>query len=272
MNRLKSFGVLCALLASTVSYAQRAENLNLGTPAQAPYNCYGLLTEGCPNAEKLGLKVGLQFYTLNKYTFFEGIDIAKALGLKYIEATIGARICSDSKQGIHAGLSQEWKDKIKQKLSQSGVKCQSIYYWMDGKGNGFEDVVKFCKEMGWTIVADPKRAVNGGQPIDFYEKILDKYDVKMVLTNHPKAAAYWNPDFTVEDTQGRGKNIGASVDFGHYMRGGRSDCPAGFPPDSPLLPRSAPDAGSACRSSAYSDTSSCGSLSGTSCAASRTSR
>ena len=117
-------------------------------------------------------------------------------------------------------MPKEWMDRIKQKLAASGVKCESIYYWMDGSGKGFEDVVKFCKEMGWMIVTDPRRANNGGKPVSFYEDILNKYGVKMVFTNHPKAASYWNPDFTVEDTKEYGPCIGASEDIGHYMRGG----------------------------------------------------
>ena len=156
-------GVFACLLGfSGKTYAQAAENLNLNKVVQPPYNCYGRLADGCPNAEKLGLKVGVQFYTLHKYTFFEGIDLTRALGLHYIEATIGARISNESDQAIYAGMPREWMERIKRKLAESGVKCQSIYYWMDGSGNGFEEVVKFCKEMGWMIVTDPRRADKGG--------------------------------------------------------------------------------------------------------------
>ena len=212
-------GVFACLLGfSGKTYAQAAENLNLNKVVQPPYNCYGRLADGCPNAEKLGLKVGVQFYTLHKYTFFEGIDLTRALGLHYIEATIGARISNESDQAIYAGMPREWMERIKRKLAESGVKCQSIYYWMDGSGNGFEEVVKFCKEMGWMIVTDPRRADKGGKPVSFYEEILKKYGVRMVFTNHPKA------DFTVEDTESYSELIGASVDFGHYMRGGFDAC------------------------------------------------
>lgn len=200
--------------------AQAAENLNQNSIVQPPYNCYGRLADGCPNAEKLGWKVGVQFYSFHKYTFFEGIALTRALGLHYIEATIGARITNDSDQKIYAGMSKEWMDRIKRKLAENGVECKSIYYWMNGSGEGFEDVVKFAKEMGWMIVTDPKRADKGGKPVSFYEDILNKYGVKMVFTNHPKGAAYWNPDFTIADTKDYGENIGASIDIGHYMRGG----------------------------------------------------
>ena len=223
MKYLKTMAVGLMMMALGVAArGQSAENLNLNRVVQPPYNCYGRLADGCPNAEKLGWRVGIQTYTFNKYTFYEAIDLTRALGLHYIEASSGTRLAPDSDQRINARMSQESKEQLKRKLAESGVQCTSIYYGMNGTGEGFEDLVKFAKEMGWMIVTDPKRAVDGGQPVSFYEEILDKYGVKMVFTNHPKSggAAYWNPDFTVEDTKGYGPNIGASVDIGHYMRGG----------------------------------------------------
>lgn len=219
--RAMAIGLMMAAM-SIAANAQSAENLNLNRVVQPPYNCYGRLADGCPNAEKLGWRVGVQTYTFNKYTFFEAIDLTRALGLHYIEASSGTRLKPDSDQRINARMSEESKEELKRKLAESGVECTSIYYGMNGTGEGFEDLVKFAKEMGWMIVTDPKRAVDGGQPVSFYEQILDKYGVKMVFTNHPKSggAAYWNPDYTVEDTKGYGPNIGASIDIGHYMRGG----------------------------------------------------
>ena len=60
---------------------------------------------------------------------------------------------------------------------------------------------------GRTIVTDPKREAQGGVPISYYDEILKRYGVKMVLTNHPKAAPYWNPDFTIEDVTKAGPVI-----------------------------------------------------------------
>ena len=156
MKNLKTIAIGLLILASCASaIAQSAENLNLNRIVQPPYNSYGRLADGCSNAELLGWKVGVQFYTFNKYTFFEGIDLTRALGLHYIEANMGARITADSDQRISANMPQEWKDKIRRKLVESGVECLSFYCGMNGSGEGFEDIVKFAKEMGWMIVTDP---------------------------------------------------------------------------------------------------------------------
>ena len=87
ISRIAFFPALLILLIGLLlsigikSHAQTAENLNLNKIVQPPYNCYGRLADGCPNAEKLGWKVGIQFYSFHKYTFFEGIDLTRALGL-----------------------------------------------------------------------------------------------------------------------------------------------------------------------------------------------
>ncbi len=183
------------------------------------YTCYGKLTNGVPNAEKMGWKVGIQAYTFNRFSFFEAIDMTAALGLNYIEGVAGMRLTPESDVKFGHGLSQDWKDKLKQKLNDANIEHVSYYQWMDGSGNGFEDIVKFAKELNLTIVTDPKRAPEG-KPIDFYEQILKKHGVTMVFTNHPKPIAYWNPEFSLEDTKGRSQYLGASVDVGHFMRGG----------------------------------------------------
>ena len=156
MKSFKSVAIGLMMVAlGLTARAQSAENLNLNRVVQPPYNSYGRLADGCPNAERLCFKVGIQGYTFNKYTFFEAIDLTRALGLHYIEASAGTRLSPDGNQRINASMSQEMKDQLKRKLAESGVVCTSIYYGMNGSGDGFEDIVKFAKEMGWTIVTDP---------------------------------------------------------------------------------------------------------------------
>ncbi len=120
MKCFKSVAIGLMMVALGVSArAQSAENLNLNRVVQPPYNSYGRLADGCPNAERLGFKVGIQGYTFNKYTFFEAIDLTRALGLHYIEASAGTRLSPDGNQRINAGMSQEMKDQLKRKLAKT---------------------------------------------------------------------------------------------------------------------------------------------------------
>lgn len=188
------------------------------------YTCYGRLSAGVPNAERLGWKVGIQTYSFNKFTFFEAVDMTAALGLKYIEATSWMRLAPGRNDRICADMSDEAKELLRRKLSERRVECVSYYQRIDGKKNPeeAERVIRFCKEMGWMLVTDPHRVPEGDGSMDFYEDLCKKYGVKLVLTNHPKAhkSPYWNPDDVLEDCAGRSSWIGASVDFGHFMRDG----------------------------------------------------
>ena len=46
-------------------------------------------------ADALGWKLGVQTYSFNRFSFFEAIDKAASIGLKYAEAYPGQRISSD---------------------------------------------------------------------------------------------------------------------------------------------------------------------------------
>jgi hypothetical protein len=43
-------------------------------------------------AEKLGWQLGVQTYSFNRFTFFEAIDKAASVGLKYAETIRGKRL------------------------------------------------------------------------------------------------------------------------------------------------------------------------------------
>ena len=47
-------------------------------------------------SEKIGLKLSLQCWTFNKLTFFETVDKAKTLGIKYLEVYPGQKLKPDS--------------------------------------------------------------------------------------------------------------------------------------------------------------------------------
>ncbi len=228
MNISKQIILKTAVALIAVLFAFNVNVFSQGTSQDylsQGYTCYGKLANGVPNAEKLGWKVGIQSYTFHKFTFFEAIDLTAALGLNYIEGVDGMRLSPESDVKFGRGMSKEWKDKLKKKLEDAGIEHVSYFQWLSGNKEGFEEVVKFAKEMGLMIVTDPKRVPAGGVGPDFYDEILTKYGVTMVFTNHRRPISYWNPEFALEDTKGHSKHLGASVDIGHYMRDGFEPLP-----------------------------------------------
>src|SRR5262245_66554303 len=71
-------------------------------------------------SEKLGLKLSLQCWTFNRLTFFETVDKAVGLGVKYIEIYPGQTLKPGSKEKMHRTMSDEVIAEVKKKLDDAG--------------------------------------------------------------------------------------------------------------------------------------------------------
>ena len=204
------------------------EELKVADPVFPAYNSYGKLCYGTLAAESLGWKVGLQAYDLKRVmTFTEAIDVSAALGLKSIEG-VGMRLAPDTQESFGPDMSAEWKQRIRQKLADCGISLSSYYRRISARDA--EKTIRFCQEMGMMLVTDPMRIENKGTKesptpgsMDYYEALCKKYQVHMVLTNHPKIdnSPYSDPDIVLADLEGRDPLLGASIDIGHFMRDSR---------------------------------------------------
>ena len=163
------------------------------------------VTNGAPNAEKLGWRLGCGSWTFHVYTLFEAIDKTAALGLKYFET------------GPHPKLSREQpnvafdedapasvRQAVKQKLADSGLKLVSygmISYTKDLTRKTFD----FAKDMGAEMILSEPRA----EQFDMLDKLCEEYDLKLAIHDHPKPTRYWNPDFVLRVCRDRSHRIGA---------------------------------------------------------------
>src|SRR2546427_4854446 len=71
-------------------------------------------------SEKLGIKLSLQCYTYRALTFFETVDKAAGMGLKYLEIYPGQKLKPDSSQTMNRKMSDEVCDEVKKKLADAG--------------------------------------------------------------------------------------------------------------------------------------------------------
>lgn len=167
--------------------------------------------KGCPNAEKLGWRLGCQAYSFNRFTFFEAVDKTASAGLHYIEAYPGQKISDKIDAQMGPEMSADVRKAVLTKLSDSGVKLVNF-----GVGAYDRRHFEFAKEMGIeTLVSEPKK--DGFEAID---KLCAEFDINLAIHNHPKPSEYWNPDAEIEVFKGRSKRIGACADTGHWPRSG----------------------------------------------------
>src|SRR5262245_56649437 len=71
-------------------------------------------------SEKLGIKLSLQCWTFNRLTFFETVDKAAALGVKYLEMYPGQKLKPGFDAKISRSMSEEMIAEIKKKLKDAG--------------------------------------------------------------------------------------------------------------------------------------------------------
>jgi sugar phosphate isomerase/epimerase len=161
-------------------------------------------------SEKLGIKLSLQCWTFNRLTFFETVDKAKGLGIKYLEMFPGQKLKPGSEERVGRTMSDETMAEVQKKLADAGIKL--VAYGVDGVPTdeaGAYKAFEWAKKMGLEVL------VTETKPNDFHEKLCKQFKIRYALHNHPKT---WPPDQVLEATRDRDALMGSCSDTGHWMR------------------------------------------------------
>lgn len=164
-------------------------------------------------SEKLGLRLSLQCYTFRELTFFETVDVAAKMGIKYLEIYPGQRLKPDSQDVISKDMSDAEATEIKKKLADAGG-LKLVAYGVDGVPTdepGARKVYDWAKKMGIKVL------VTETVPNAVHDKLCTEYNIRFALHNHPQS---WPPDDVLNATKDRVKLIGSCSDTGHWMRRG----------------------------------------------------
>jgi sugar phosphate isomerase/epimerase len=162
-------------------------------------------------SEKLGMKLSLQCWTFNKLSFFETVDKAAALGIKYLEIYPGQRLKPGSDVKVNKDMSDETIAEIKKKLADAGG-LKLVAYGVDGIATdekGARKEFEWAKKMGIGVL------VTETPPNDVLDKLCTEYGIRLALHNHPKT---WPPDEVLKATGDKCKLMGSCSDTGHWMR------------------------------------------------------
>ncbi len=163
-------------------------------------------------------RLATQAYTFNRFTFFEAVDKARSIGLKYIEAYPGQRL-SPGLGGakFDHGMAADLRQTTKTKLAEAGLKL--VNYGVVGLGNdeaSARKVFEFAKDMGIeTIVSEPEPGT-----FPMLDKLTQEYGINVAIHNHPKPSRYWDAQTVLDAVKGTNPRIGACADTGHWIRSG----------------------------------------------------
>ena len=190
--------------------------------ALLPGLCAAAETQSAPRSvaaeEPPGWRVGPTAWSFRLFTFFEAVDKAASLGMKYLEAFQGQRVSQESDRKLDAGLPDDAIAQIHAKLDSAKVKLTSIYIGsIPGDEAGCRRTFEFARKLGVEfIVSEP-----APESLDTIEKCCNEYRINVALHNHPQGKSrYWHPREVLKVCEGRGPRIGACGDTGHWLRSG----------------------------------------------------
>jgi sugar phosphate isomerase/epimerase len=170
------------------------------------------------DAESLGWQLGVQAWTFKNFTFFDAVDNAADMGLKYIEAFPGQLIdgATGDTARIDTGMSTQDRERVKKKLADAGVKFSAFGVITPGTGRDWSNLFAFAQDMQIPVITSEPAP----DQLDLVEKLCGDFKINLAIHNHPKPSRYWNPDTVLKVMNGRSKRIGFCADTGHWRRSG----------------------------------------------------
>ncbi len=154
------------------------------------------------------LKLGLQLYSLRKYSVEAALQHAKELGFEQVEFYSGmfALDSSDSKIADIVG-----------KVKAHGLTISA--HGVNGFGKDFaanRRVFEFAKKVGLkTITADPSP-----ESLDNLNDLVKEFNIRIAIHNHGPTHRFNKVADLLRAIEGRDERIGACADLGHYIRSG----------------------------------------------------
>lgn len=162
-------------------------------------------------AQKSGLKLGIQLYSLRGYKDASiALKHAKDLGFEQVEFYSDMFPLNSSPEKI-ASIKKEVAD-LGLSISAHGVNGLS----KDDKAN--RKVFEFAKAAGIrTITVDPSP-----DSFDSVEALVKEFDIRVAIHNHGPTHRYNKVVDVLKAVENRDARIGACADLGHFIRSGEN--------------------------------------------------
>ncbi len=155
-----------------------------------------------------GFPVGVQSYSLRKFSVEEAIRHLQGMGVHYVELF---------KQHLDPDGTPEQDAAVKKLLAAADIKISA--HGVNNFGGNHEankKIFDFAKRIGFkTITANPQPAA-----FESLDKLVAEYDIRIAIHNHGPGALFDKLASVTKAIAGHDKRIGACVDCGHFIRSG----------------------------------------------------
>ena len=154
------------------------------------------------------LKLGLQLYSLRKFSLDDALKHAKDLGFEQVEF-YGGMFAVDS--------SDEKISEVVGKVKTLGLSISA--HGVNGFGKDFaanRRVFEFAKKAGISILS----AAPTPESLDNLNELVKEFNIRIAIHNHGPKDRFNKVADLLKAIDGRDERIGACADLGHYIRSG----------------------------------------------------
>ncbi len=161
--------------------------------------------------------VASEAWTFRKFTFADMLKKLRELGVGAVEAFPGQALAAEFPGAqFSEAMTDEQVAFVKEALKAAGI---TLYgYGVVDIGTTEESMRKvfdFARKMGIRVlVCEP-----ADDDFTLLEKLVDEYNIKIAIHNHPAPAKYNLPETVFSHVDGKDPRIGSCADSGHWMRG-----------------------------------------------------
>lgn len=159
-----------------------------------------------------GGRISLQCYTFREISFFETVDKARELGIKYLEMYPGQLLKPGSQAHTGSDMGAADVAEMQAKLKEAGLKVVS--YGVSGiptEESAARKHFEWARKMGLEVL------VTETVPNAMLDKLAGEFGIRIALHNHPQS---WPPDEVLKACSGLSARVGSCSDTGHWKRRG----------------------------------------------------
>ena len=171
----------------------------------------GAATPGvaAPAAASKTLKLGVASYSMRKFTLDQALDMAKALGIRYMTF-----------KDVHIPRTDppETTRALRARIEAAGITIMGGgTITMENEPEQIRKDFVYAKNAGMPLIyASPDPAA-----LDVIESMVREHDIKLVIHNHGPEDKWWpRPQDAYAAVKSRDKRMGLCIDIGHTLRTG----------------------------------------------------
>jgi sugar phosphate isomerase/epimerase len=162
------------------------------------------------------MQLGLQAWTFRASSFYETVEKAEALGIRFLQAYPGQRLGTADEPVFHHNMSAEQRTKALAHLKAHQVILASYGVVKPKNEAEWRQVFAFAQAMGIRqIVCEPTP-----EALPLVDQLALKSGVQASIHNHPRPTYYADPATALAAVAPYGPELGICADTGHWVRGG----------------------------------------------------